>query len=91
MTDYDQQVSDLMAKTYTSSRESIEGHYYYDSVKRQWLKIIEAEKVFVSFDYAFGCRWATHHHVIRRARRASAAMVNKIMTCPDSEFGKLRA
>lgn len=77
--------------TYTSSRESIEGFYFYDSVKQAWFKILKSTFVFVSFEYSFGARWAKNHHEIIDVQKCSKKQSDHLMNCHKQEFQKLNA
>lgn len=82
---------DLVNETYRSSRQSIEGHYFYDSAKKAWFEIIKASLVFITFEYAFGARWGTGCHRIEAVKRCNKHKSEHLMNCSKSEFNNLIA
>jgi hypothetical protein len=83
--------SDLVNATFTSSRQSLEGHYFYDSMKEAWFKVKKSCFVFVSFDFSFGSRWNTCHHEILDVEKCSAKQSEHLNNCSMEEFAKLKA
>ena len=83
--------SDLINKTYSSSRQSIEGFYYFDSLKNAVYLIIKSNFIFVSFDYSFGSRWTTQQHEIIERVRMPKSFYDYYMTCDKSQWSKLIA
>ncbi|GIC77714.1 hypothetical protein [Moritella sp. F3] len=81
----------LVNSTYTSPRDCIEGHFYFDATKRAWFKILKATFTFVSFEYSFGDRWTRNHHKIIEVKRCSKKQAQHIMECSKEAFSKLKA
>ena len=81
----------VMNTTYTSSRESIEGFFFYDSVKQAWFKILKSAFVFVSFEYSFGAKWTKKHHEIIDVKKCSKKQSDHLINCDKQEFSKLNA
>jgi hypothetical protein len=83
---------DLNGFTITSSRPSVVGFYYFDTAKKAWFNIVEAQHVFTSFEFSFGCRWGTSHHQITKSKRAPAKVSEHIETCLKTVYNdKYRA
>ena len=83
-------IGELDNQTFSSSRKSIEGYYFYDSLKGAWFKITKASLVFVSFEYAFGARWSSRRHLIESVERCSKKFSEHLMSCHKIEFNNLK-
>ena len=83
--------SEVINSTYRSFRSSITGFYYYDTVRDGVYKILESEHVFTDLDYSFGYRWPELRHKILKTKRMNKQFYDKYMTCPQSNFDKIRA
>ena len=83
--------SDLINTTFSSHRNNLVGHFYFDCVKKAWFEIVESEFVYTAFEFAFGARWPTNHHRITKTIKCSVAKSKHLETCSKQEFSSLKA